>query len=297
MIEGEPIEVDLKVACLKPLHAKAELVISRKIGGGSWRFPVKISVAEAPPDGEIHVSSPLNQPSTVTFNQKNGVPRASNFKAYFTLVSPSEFRVSPATGVLPSSTAALYAIGTGQEAEANAHAVVPITITFTPREYGHEYVGTLLVESDEMLWKYTVKGTLPRYVPPATAGMKGIDNILDPKAMAALKASRDIAAQRDHLQANIHAIRHSVDPNAKQLIPMHGAMTAATVASVAIASGAGTPLLHPVAQHSLKGSNSSSVKAANSFGAAHSATYLGPAGALLGTQQIQMSPMRNPTRR
>jgi hypothetical protein len=299
LIEGEPIEVDLKVACLKPLHARAELVISRKVGGGSWRFPIKISVTEAPPDGEIHVSSPLNQASTVTFHQKNGVPRASNFKAYFTLVSPSEFRVSPATGVLPSSTAALYAIGTGQEAEANAHAVVPITITFTPREYGHEYIGTLLVESDEMLWKYIIKGTLPRYVPPATAGMKGIDNILDPKAMAALKASRDIAAQRDHLQANIRATSHTVDPNARQLIPLHGAMTAATVASVAIASGAGTPLLHPVAQHSLKGSATSSgvgVKA-NSFGAAHSATYLGPAGALLGTQQIQMSPMRNPARR
>jgi hypothetical protein len=150
-----------------------------------------------------------------------------------------------------------------------------------------------------MLWKYIIKGTLPRYVPPATAGMKGIDNILDPKAMAALKASRDIATQRDHLQANIRATSHTVDPNARQLIPLHGAMTAATVASVAIASGAGTPLLHPVAQHSLKGSATSSgvgVKA-NSFGAAHSATYLGPAGALLGTQQIQMSPMRNPTRR
>jgi hypothetical protein len=313
LVEGEPMEVDLKVACLKPLIAKAELVVSRKVGGGTWRFPVKISVGEAPPDGEIHVSSPLNQASTVTFNQKNGVPRASNFRAYFTLVSPSEFRVSPSSGVLPSSTAALYAIGTGQEAEANAHAVVPITITFTPREYGHEYIGTLLVESDEMLWKYTVKGTLPRYVPPATAGMKGIDNILDPKAMAALKASRDVAAHRDHLQANIRATSLPTDPNAKQLIPVHGSSTAATVASAAITSGAGSVVLHPVAQQYLRMSQSGGMHSgtpgtavsaiingpakANSFGAAHSSTYLGPAGALLGTQAIQMSPMRNPTKR
>ena len=224
--------------------------------------------------------------------------------------------MSPSTGILPSSTAALYAIGTGQEAEANAHAVVPITITFTPREYGHEYIGTLLVESDEMLWKYTIKGTLPRYVPPATAGMKGIDNILDPKAMAALKASRDVAAHRDHLQINIRATSLPTDPNAKQLIPVHGAATAATVASSAITSGAGSAVLHPVAQQLLRisqsggggdvvGTPGTAISAiingghtkASSFGAAHSSTYLGPAGALLGTQAIQMSPMRNPSKR
>ena len=41
---------------------------------------------------------------------------------------------------------------------------------FTPREYhGKPLVGKLVVQTEEMQWSYEVRGTHPKYVPPASS--------------------------------------------------------------------------------------------------------------------------------
>jgi hypothetical protein len=313
---GEPVEVELRVRALKPLEMRAELVAQRSEGGGSWRFPLRLSVAPAPPDGVINVTSRLNVPTSTVFGQRNGVPRASAFTARFTLDSPGEFTVSPARGVLPSTTAALYAVGTGGEAEAAAAAAVPITITFTPREYGVKYAGALIVETDEMLWRYEVVGSLPKYAPPTAKDVRGVDDRLEADVRQALEASRDVAARRDHVAANIKSELRPHEPAAGRMLDVgapsaHGAHAAGAaprhslalphgtvaeaVAHAALAAGTERPILHPAAQHMIHHPSSSAASAQGNrppshFGAPHSATYLGPAGSLLSHTPIRALP-------
>ena len=47
-----------------------------------------------------------------------------------------------------------------------------IVISFTPREYGKEYVGLLIVEADDIQWTYEVHGTYPPYKPPDKSQMR-----------------------------------------------------------------------------------------------------------------------------
>jgi hypothetical protein len=309
-LRGEAIELDLRVLALKPLDLRADLVVTRAAGGGSWRFPLHLAVAAAPPDAVIRVSSPLNVPGAVTFAQRNAVPRASPFRAYFTLDSPAEFNVSPAAGVLPSTTAALYAAGTGF---ADSSAVdTPLTVTFVPREYGVSYRGLLVVETDEMTWSYEVLGSLPRYAPPTGAGARGVEDHLDARALAALRASREVASRRDVVAGYAHVDLRPGERAAGVMIRGGGATaaaaaaaaaspapavdsTAARISATAMSAGAGRPLLHPAAEGALRAGMASGEgvaarpSAPNSFGVPHGATYLGSAGSLLQNNSAPLS--------
>lgn len=210
---GEPIEFDLQINATKPFHCRAEIVVSRSGGaGGAWRFPVRLSVAPAAPDDVLHLSSPLNTPGHLTFGLANAFPRSAPFRAYFSLDSAGEFRISPAVGVLPASTAALY----GSDAVTHTD----LTVTFTPREYGRRYTGTLIVETDDMMWSFACVGTLPHYKPPAVT-QPVVDDRLGPAAMATLKASHS-AGRHKHVVAQYLTQQLPVhDEAAGAMIPLH----------------------------------------------------------------------------
>jgi hypothetical protein len=227
---GEEIQVEARIHGLKPLDCRAELVVSRaSSGGGAWRFPVRVSVPTAAPDDVLHISSPLNTPSTIVFGLANQFPRPAQFRASFTLDSPGEFRVSPATGTLPSSTAALYATGTGLEdgmegyggGSAPVDTKAEISITFTPREYGHRYTGTLRIETDEMLWTFAVVGTLPTYKPP-TAGHATVDDHMSRAALATLRASQQANQNRNVVGEYLHTYLPPNESAAGVLVPVVG---------------------------------------------------------------------------
>ena len=90
-----------------------------------------------------------------------------------------------------------------------------IDIAFTPREYGVTYRGTLLVETDDMLWRYAVVGTLPKYAPPSAASVRGIDDRLD-----AQRASRELTERRrDFVAANLHGALSLNESATGRLVP------------------------------------------------------------------------------
>ena len=48
-----------------------------------------------------------------------------------------------------------------------------VVISFTPKEFGREYVAILIVEKEETQWIHEVHGTYPPYIPPDKSQMKG----------------------------------------------------------------------------------------------------------------------------
>ena len=141
---------------LRPFKVLADLIV-RKSKGGMWRFPIQLEATPPDVDDVIVIEAAVNVLEGVSFNLYNVLPQPRPFVAYFTPESPQEFTVAPAKGTLPSmpSTAA-ETRGAGQL----------ITVSFASTQYGKTLTGTLIVETDEMQWRYDVKGTLPKYQPP-----------------------------------------------------------------------------------------------------------------------------------
>jgi len=143
-------------APLRPFSITAELLV-RKASGGMWRFPVQLDATYPETDETITIPAAVNVVETVAIHLYNVLPEPRAFVAYFSPDSPQEFSVNPTKGVLPPMpSSVLEQRGSGQE----------IDVSFQSSQYGKSLTGTLIVETEDMQWRYEVRGTLPPYKPP-----------------------------------------------------------------------------------------------------------------------------------
>ena len=61
-----------------------------------------------------------------------------------------------------------------------------IEVSFTSSQYGKTLTGTLSVETEDMQWRYDVRGTLTKYQPPTGVRSK-VQNRLRPETQASLR--------------------------------------------------------------------------------------------------------------
>ena len=90
----------------------------------------------------------------------------------------------------------VFDVKTGQDEQGSPE----IRISFTPREFGREYVAVLIVETEESQWIHEVHGTHPPYVPPDKSQMKE----RWPRAQEGAVA-REVAEEEGHAQREGHA--------------------------------------------------------------------------------------------
>lgn len=163
------VTVKLRFEPLRPVATPADLVI-HKASGGRWRFPLNIEVSEPKLDDIIKIEAMIHTTQSVSFNLANQFEIFSDFKAYMTPDSPPEFKVFPAGGLLEPMSSK-----DGTEFQ----------VSFCPTEYGKQYVGKLLIVTEDMQWTYEVRGTHPRYVAPN--GTAAITTRLDASVTRARK--------------------------------------------------------------------------------------------------------------
>ncbi len=159
---------------LRPFTVNAEVLI-RKESGGVWKFPIMLEATTPEVDDVIVIEAAVNQRETVSFNLYNILPQPSPFVAYFAADSPPEFTVTPTKGILPpmpsnesSLRRATSATSDKSNSSTNALGGQQISISFASTQYGKTLSGTLVIETEDMQWRYEVKGTLPQYQPPST---------------------------------------------------------------------------------------------------------------------------------
>lgn len=190
----------------KAWEGRAELIV-RHATGGRWRFRMKLSFPPPPVDGVVRVEAAIGSQGTALVRLANAFPTPAPFTARLSLESPSEFRVSPSSGVMPpsmgsggSKPANTAAVSQGQvvlEESPTAH-TSEIAVSFTPREHGKHYKGRLIIETESYTWVYILHGSPPSYTAPVPAGIQ-VDDKMDPRVMATMRAAHEAGRRKNYV--------------------------------------------------------------------------------------------------
>ena len=103
-----------------------------KSSGGRWQYSIALEAGEPEVDDVIEIEAPRKGSKRFlqTYNQLDGL---APFQAYFTPDSPPEFTINPRR-----------ILGSQADGEAGSDGT-PFLITYTPREYGKQLVGRLVI--------------------------------------------------------------------------------------------------------------------------------------------------------
>jgi hypothetical protein len=186
---SEAIRFHVAFVPLKPVSAlTVQLVIEKEGGGARWKYDLELEASPADVDDTILIEAAMQKTESVVFRLTNLFPAPARFSARFTADSPLEFTVVPAHGML----APAGADGT------------QFIVSYTANNYGKPVSGLLTIETDEMQWRYEVRGSLPTYVPPQHVRSR-IDTRLGSQVETQLIQSRIVGARRNFLRENIEA--------------------------------------------------------------------------------------------
>ena len=141
--------LEIKFYPLRPFRTEFEFIL-RKKSGGQWIYNIVLEATQPDPDDTITIKSVLNKESYVTFSLENVFAREAKFVAYFSHDSSTEFSVSPREGIL----------------EQNGKEGTKFIICYLPVEYGKVKIGKLIVETDEVMWIFEIRGMYIDYKPP-----------------------------------------------------------------------------------------------------------------------------------
>lgn len=150
MNEWKKLRFKAEFGPLRPFTGFAELHVHRSTGG-MWKFEIQME-SQAPPevDDVIDIHSAIGRTEQVSFRLTNIFAHQTPFKAYFTPETPLDFMVRPMQGKLASF---------GYEG-------TQFIVSYTASNYGKVAQGILVIDTEEMQWRYEVKGILPRYTKP-----------------------------------------------------------------------------------------------------------------------------------
>merc|ERR1712003_129709 len=124
--------------------------------GGRWRDKISLEASAPDVDDVIAIESALHRTSSVVFELKNIDKEDAPFEAFFTPDSPAEMTVSPDDGMLA-----------GAQKKPSE-----FIVSFTPQKYGKIAIGKLVVQTEDMMWSYEVRGVHPLYKKPTNVGSK-----------------------------------------------------------------------------------------------------------------------------
>ncbi|KAI6653286.1 hypothetical protein LOD99_3810 [Oopsacas minuta] len=124
---------------------KTNCVLEVEFEGCLWRISLKLRSTLPEPDDVINIRAKKvgGIPTSVFFSLNSGCDEDKNFHAYLDKNSDPSFTIAPLSGTLPKRGSDLLA---------------KITANFRPVKYGCEAHGLVVVETNNMLWTYALKG-------------------------------------------------------------------------------------------------------------------------------------------
>jgi len=142
---GEPLKYQFSFEPMRPFSTSLKLYVVRS-SGGRWPFEIRLDATEPDCDDAITVEAPLKQTGAVTFKLVNRSESYAPFQAFFSSDSALTLAVTPPSGLLAPASKG----GT------------PLTVSYSPKEYGARARGRLVVLTEETQWSFDVFGTKPR---------------------------------------------------------------------------------------------------------------------------------------
>eukprot|EP01135_Chromosphaera_perkinsii_P012039 Nk52_evm2s2578 gene=Nk52_evmTU2s2578 len=133
-------------------NCSASLLVGHK-DGALWKFKVGVFALEPEVDDTILIEADFCKVSNVGFRLKAPGSTQQAFRAYFIPTSDKELGITPRKGML--------------ECEESENGTL-FVVSYCPKTYGKSHSGKLIVQTDEMMWTFIVKGRSPTYTPPTT---------------------------------------------------------------------------------------------------------------------------------
>ena len=130
---------------------KGKCLFEVEFEGCLWQIILKLHSTQPNPDDVITIKAKQigGKPTSVNFNLNSGCDEAKSFTAHLDANTDPAFNVTPLRGVLPAKGA-------------NA---TTFTVSYHPVKYGRPSHGLVIIETDNMLWTYALKGeTRPKPV-------------------------------------------------------------------------------------------------------------------------------------
>ena len=171
--DGDNLEFRVLFEPLVMFRDTIELVVS-KSNGGRWRYRISLEASAPEVDDVIVIESALHRTSSVAFELKNIDNTPAPFEAFFTPNSPAEMTVSPDDGMLAGAQ----------------KKPTEFIVSFTPQKYGKIAIGKLVVQTEDMMWSYEVRGVHPLYKKPP--GNSKVDN-------GSVERTKTLRAERSRL--------------------------------------------------------------------------------------------------
>lgn len=134
----------------KPLKTVLNMVLIGK-SGGRWKFQLCLIATEPDFFDTLHIVSQFGVKKTIRFQLFNVDKKNSNpFEAHFEDETESDFSIFPLQGILEPK------INDGTMFE----------IGFCPKKYGKAKTAIAIVKTDSHMFRFCVKGSFEKYVPP-----------------------------------------------------------------------------------------------------------------------------------
>ena len=146
---NKKLPLEIKFYPLRPFRTEVEFIL-RKKSGGQWNYKIILEATNPDPDDIINIKASLNKESYVTFNLENVFAREAKFLAYFSHDSTTEFSVTPTEGIL----------------EQQGKKGTQFVVCYLPVEYGKVKIGKLIIETEEVMWIFEIRGSHTDYKPP-----------------------------------------------------------------------------------------------------------------------------------
>jgi hypothetical protein len=125
----------------------------------------------------------------VAFRICNYAPVYADFTAFFDSTSASELSVHPSHGVM--------------EPQGSPNGTQFI-ISFKPTEYGKAIRGLLVIQTEEVMWSYEVRGSIPAYEPP-TVTVSKISTRLPKEVEYQMKMNK-LSRGKNYVKSNVQGV-------------------------------------------------------------------------------------------
>jgi hypothetical protein len=176
---GDPLRFSAVLEPLRPLDTRCVLAIDAE-SGGRWLFDVQVRASRPKVDDTIVIEAPLGGSSSVAFRVANPFPTRARFEAVFHATKNSgisdivsQLAVFPTEGVMAPAGGGGGGGGDHDDDEyshddANNNGDgTEFVVNYTPARYGRPLEADLLIQTDDMVWTYRIRGVFPTYHPPS----------------------------------------------------------------------------------------------------------------------------------
>lgn len=150
------VNLSMEFSPKRPVDIRCSIVVTNDLKQ-RWVFPLLLRADPPQPCDTYIMECALNSTASLRPFVHDIFPRREQFRAYIMKGGSAEFSVNPSDGFISPTEQTKFSLKMTE---------LPLTVYFRPRQYGKRMDATLIIDTRERQFVFTLKGQVPEYVPP-----------------------------------------------------------------------------------------------------------------------------------